>query len=470
MGAEAIHDVTRGLRMLLYSQLTLENDTAIVTLLPPGDALPNALGVNLYLYRVVESPSTKNVSWQGSAMKPLLGLNLSYLLTPLGKVPEDTSSDRGDDAHTMLGVAMMTLHENPVLNDVHIPGFDADSVLGPALLDAYDQVKVSLLPTSIEELSKIWATINQPYRLSVAYEVNLVELIPDQPAPVNGALVARTALDVFAFEAPTIDALEPATGALARLGPNDAVVPNEIVIRGSGLSAPARPPSAALGGAALTILEASANRIRAALPTNVNAGPDADVRVTVAGRTGPASTFRIGPWLASLSLARSDLHATPTLLTLTGQGFSVPPFAVLFESGGRAVSGQTFGGGSTASSATVEIPALANGVYAVRLIGADDASSATNARTLEIVPLITPPVIVEQVKAGSALVDRIIVNGARLDGVAIALIVDGVAYLAGPNANPNQIVYTFGRTLAAGAHTLAVEVDGFRSLQVEFVR
>jgi len=223
MSAAAVFDVTRALRKLLYSQLVRANEAVVVTLLPPGTALPDASGVNLYLYRVLENPSTKNVAWQGSPEKPFLGLSLSYVLTPLGKVPEDTNPDDGDDAHRMLGIAMTTFHENPILNDVHVPadpkypnsGFDADLVLSAALLDAFDQIKISLLPTSTELLSKIWATINQPYRLSVAYEVNLVELIPSQPVPANGALVTRTRLETFVIEPPRLNALLPASGALA---------------------------------------------------------------------------------------------------------------------------------------------------------------------------------------------------------------------------------------------------------------
>ena len=77
----------------------------------------------------------------------------------------------------MLGVAMLTLHEHPILNDTHIVGFDASTVLSSHLRDSYEQIKVTLSSVSVEDLSKIWATINKPYRLSVAYEVSLVELI-----------------------------------------------------------------------------------------------------------------------------------------------------------------------------------------------------------------------------------------------------------------------------------------------------
>ena len=127
MSVEAINEVTRGLRMLLHSQLVRVSPSAVVTLLPPGDDLPAVSGVNLYLYRAVESPSTKNQPWPGDratspSARPALGLQLSYLLTPLGTRPDDASHQLGDDAHTMLGVAMLTLQEHPILNDVHIPG------------------------------------------------------------------------------------------------------------------------------------------------------------------------------------------------------------------------------------------------------------------------------------------------------------------------------------------------------------
>ena len=77
-----------------------------------------------------------------------------------------------------------------MLNDVHLPalpaagglnattGFDADAVLPDYLLNSYEKIKIMLSPAGIEELSKIWATINQPYRLSVAYEISLVEITP----------------------------------------------------------------------------------------------------------------------------------------------------------------------------------------------------------------------------------------------------------------------------------------------------
>src|SRR5271154_3783271 len=168
MSYTAINKVTQGFRMLLYP------------------------------YRVIESPYTRNQPWPGDRVTPPsnpppLGLQLFYLLTPLGTPPSDSAVNEGDDAHTMLGIAMSTLYENPILNKVHLPalpasgslsatpGFDADAVFSSDILNSYEQLKVMLLPTTVDELSKIWATINQPYRLSIAYEVSLVEIAPTVP-------------------------------------------------------------------------------------------------------------------------------------------------------------------------------------------------------------------------------------------------------------------------------------------------
>ena len=70
MSYEAINQVTRGLRRLLVTQLTQISPGAVVTLLPPGDQLPEVIGLNLYLYRVMESPFTKNRPWPGDRVTP----------------------------------------------------------------------------------------------------------------------------------------------------------------------------------------------------------------------------------------------------------------------------------------------------------------------------------------------------------------------------------------------------------------
>lgn len=478
MSYEAINQVTRGLRRLLVTQLTQISSGAVVTLLPPGDQLPEVIGLNLYLYRVSESPFTKNRPWPGDRVtpptdRPALGLQLFYLVTPLGTRPAN-DSDAGDDAHTMLGLAMRTLQENPVLNDIHLPTFEADTELPDFLLNSYEKIKMMLLPTSIEELSKIWATINQPYRLSVAYEVSLVEITPTPPPPVGGGIVLRTGVDVVTFDAPRLSELIPAVGALARV-PGATVVANTLRINGFGLAFPGQNAIVKVGGQPAPTIPLSpptAEALVVTLPTEVDGGPQVDVTVKLNGRTSRPFVFTVNPWLTSVTPIRTALDPTrgPADLTLNLEGAGLtPPAAVRFEGPGAATTVAAFGAGGTDTHQSVTIPAgLANGVYKVRLVLGDGPGSATNARTLEVIPRLDSPVGVSTTVVDGDNVHRLTINGARLNGSDVRAILDGATYQRGANANAAQFVLTLGRLLNAGTHRIALNVNGQVSRTITF--
>jgi Pvc16 N-terminal domain len=475
----AIREVTRALQMLLLSQLTNISSATHVTLLPPGDALPSGLGVNLYLYRVMESPFTRNRDWPGSftsppSQGPALGLHLSYLLTPFAAAP-DPASSVGDDAHTMLGAAMLTLHENPVINNVHIPGFDADAVLPAYLLNSYEQIKITLAATSIEELSKIWAAINQPYRLSVAYDVSLVELTPTPPPPVEGGIVLSTGINVVTLSPPRLDRLTPAVGALAHVNGSGALAANQLMIAGSGFSFPGQTPAVRVGGQEATINSAPAptdTALTVTLPTDLDAGPQADVEITLNRRTSLPLPFVATPWLASLTPIRTTLDATPgptaPTLVLKGQGFTTTPQGVRFDGPGGTTNVTSFVDRVTDGQASVTIPtSLANGIYHVRIVLNDANRSTSNARTIEVIPLIASPIGLAVVTVSGNQVHRLTLNGARLGGGDVRLLIDGVSYQTGANANASQLVFTLGRLLTAGSHSVAVNVDGSMSHSID---
>ena len=473
MSFAAVYNVTRGIRMLLRSQLVRVSPSAVVTLVPPGEQLPATSGVNLYLYRVSESPFTKNRPWPGDRAtrpsdQPPLGLTLYYLLTPLGLRPDDGSFMLGDDAHTMLGVAMRTLHENPVLNDVHLPDFDADTVLPDFVLNSFEKVKVTLMPTSIEELSKIWATINQPYRLSVAYEVSLVQVTPTAPPPINGGVVLSTRVDVITLDAPRVTGVTPEAGALAQVDGAGNLQPNPLAISGFGFRFPGQAPTVRVGGQLARVQTApppTDTSLTVALPTSLDAGPQEDVKVTLNGRTSTPVPFTVDPWLANVTPVRSALEgATPTI-TLNGSGFTGSPRAVRFEGPGGTSSVTAFIS-ATDSRASVQIPALANGIFGVRIVLNDAQSSASNSRTLEVIPRLDSPVGVAVVVASGVSVHQLTFNGARLNGADVRVLIDAVAYQHGANANANQVVHTLGRLLNAGAYQVAVAVDGSLSHSV----
>lgn len=470
----AIKDVTRGLQLLLQSQLNAVSSAAQVSLLPPGEQMPSGLGVNLYLYRVLESAFTKNQQWPGDKKTPAsdipaLGLELHYLLTPFAPAP-DPSAIIGDDAHTMLGTAMLAFHQYPVLNNVHIKGFDADSVLPPGILNSFEQIKIRLAITSIEELSKIWATINQPYRLSVAYEVSLVELTPTLPSPVNGSIVFSTGLNVSLWQPPQLESLSPAVGALGHIAGSE-VAPNTLTINGSGMRSPGQLPVVLIGGedAAINTVPAPTDTsIAVTLPLSLDAGPNEDIEVEIHSKFGMPLTFTVSPWLSSLMPIRTELDdsaGTPALV-LNGDGFTTNPQAVRFDGPSGTTNVTAFAGSVTDKKATITIPSLQNGLYQVRIVLAPPGNSVSNARPLEVIPLLKSPIALAVTTVSGNQVHQLTLNGARLNGTDIRVVIDGVGYQANTNANDVQLVFTLGRLLDPGQYSVAVVVDGSRSHDV----
>jgi Pvc16 N-terminal domain len=475
MSLTAIYSVTKGLRMLLHSQLSLVSANAVVTLLPPGDALPEVSGVNLYLYRINESPFNKNQPWPGDRItppsdRPALGLQLFYLLTPLGVRPDNTNFALGDDSHTMLAVAMSTLQEHPILNNVHIPGFDADSDLAD-FLNSFEQVKITLVPTNVEELSKIWATINQPYRLSIAYEVSIVDLIPTAPPPVNGGIVLATNLELITLQSPEITALTQAAGALAHIDAAGNVQPNDLTISGIGFVSNGRIASVRVGGQPATVKPApppTNNILVATLPSSLDAGPQEDVGVTLNGRTSTPLVFTVNPWLERIMPIRTALDAPPTNLVLNGIGFTGSPRAVRLDGPGGSQNLTVFNFTSDAEISLTLSPALANGLYNVRVVLNDAVSSVSNSRILEVIPRLDAPIGLAVITVSNNQVHQLTLNGARLKGADVRVIIDGVGYPVDPSTitNAAQLVLTLKRLLPTGPHGVGVIVNGQTSHQV----
>jgi hypothetical protein len=88
---------------------------------------------------------------------PPLAINLLYLLTP------STGSDLGDQQ--VLGRALQVFHEQSILL--------LQSTQPP---NNTDELHVSLAPRTIEELAQVWEALQQPYRLSVCYEVRVARI------------------------------------------------------------------------------------------------------------------------------------------------------------------------------------------------------------------------------------------------------------------------------------------------------
>ncbi|SCY82303.1 DUF4255 domain-containing protein [Desulfoluna spongiiphila] len=168
----AIGMVSESLRNLLLGEMSLTPEVG-VTLLAP-DEPGSDRRVNLFLYRVEESPSLKNLDWQprpddpSRLVPPPLSLHLFYLMTPRALTDPQTGNVH---AHKILGEAMQVLHANPVVPATY---------LSEGLEKAREELTIRQVPVDLESMGSIWSTFAQPYRLSVAYEVSVVQI--DMPA------------------------------------------------------------------------------------------------------------------------------------------------------------------------------------------------------------------------------------------------------------------------------------------------
>jgi hypothetical protein len=204
----AIGMVSESIRNLLIGEMKL--DSAVpVTILAPDEHGANKR-INLFLYKVQENSTLKNLDWQvkrgqpAQLVPPPLSLNLFYLLTPYALNDQQTGNAT---AHAILGEAMRVFYENAVIPQSYLAG---------GLQDAREQVKIMLNSLDLEELSQVWSTFSQPFRLSIPYEVSVVQLdaLPESERDMAPRVQQIGVPDVRApFKPPVVERLDPTRGA-----------------------------------------------------------------------------------------------------------------------------------------------------------------------------------------------------------------------------------------------------------------
>ncbi len=188
---QAIGAVSATLKTLLKDRMELPNNAPVpVTIGPPAfsphDNEPREEDsrVNLFLYRVSENGYLQNQEIPGRGGSsgyghPPLSVNLHYLVTAYGnKAVNGGPLYDETTAQFLLGSAMRVLHDIPVVTDglttVRAP--IGEQVLHKSLRDSYEQVKVTLEPLTLEDITKVWTALTLRYRLSAAYAVNVVQI------------------------------------------------------------------------------------------------------------------------------------------------------------------------------------------------------------------------------------------------------------------------------------------------------
>lgn len=137
------------------------SEGSIVFLNPTQTAQDSANRMSLWCYRIEENEFVKNRpmlagAGPNSERFPPLALNLRYLVTPFGP--------SGEADHLILGKAMQTLYDNGIV------------LLQDPVAQIAEELRIVFCRLSLEELTRIWEALREPYRLSVCYEIRVTRV------------------------------------------------------------------------------------------------------------------------------------------------------------------------------------------------------------------------------------------------------------------------------------------------------
>ncbi len=194
-----IADVSRTLEALLtqgFSTLTPPPPPVAEVHDLQGNISSNPARLTLFLFEVVEDASQRNrppvrVDSQPPAppstriSKPPMALLLRYLMTPW-------SGDRFTD-HQILGRTLQILYDGAILSGTQLQG--------TTLQNTEVALKVTLAPITLEERSRVFYAVQRPYRLSLTYDVRVIDL--DTQLSSARVPVASSTLRPFVQGAPS---------------------------------------------------------------------------------------------------------------------------------------------------------------------------------------------------------------------------------------------------------------------------
>jgi hypothetical protein len=144
-----------------------------------GNISTNPATLAVFLYEITEDASTRNRPMQKVAAaggmtlrKPKMTLILRYMIVPY-------AGDRLTE-HRMLGRTMQALYEESILAGPDLRGSPAPQ----GLVGSADTLAVTLDPLNLEERTRVWYSIQRPYRLSLCYQIRVANIDPMQGTSV----------------------------------------------------------------------------------------------------------------------------------------------------------------------------------------------------------------------------------------------------------------------------------------------
>jgi hypothetical protein len=167
---EVIRDIGETLLFLLRSSI----DTAIVNpnnieLSTPDDfeADPAQPHITIFLYRIAVNSELRNrprrVLPDGSTTRPLIPLELFYMITPWAR---STS-----DEYRIIGRIIQCMYDNSELGASQFQG---------TAWEPGDSAQIILESLPIDDHYRIWDASSLPYRLSITYAVRVIGIEPGE--------------------------------------------------------------------------------------------------------------------------------------------------------------------------------------------------------------------------------------------------------------------------------------------------
>ena len=105
-------------------------------------------------------------------------LSLSYLVTPLAQEPAEEQ--------ILLGKVLQVFNDHAILR-----GADLQKSSQVQPLELQDEIRLSLEMLSLEEITRVWNALQEPYELSVAYRVQIVNIESDREPIQTSPVLAR---------------------------------------------------------------------------------------------------------------------------------------------------------------------------------------------------------------------------------------------------------------------------------------
>ncbi len=158
----AIRAISESLRSLIQNQITMAGVN--VTEESPREMVADGItGISVWLYRVTRNEHIQNHPVPrpapNQAARQPIPINLHYLISFF-------MNDVRDE-QLLLGRVMQIFNDRPLLRGADLAG---------SLAGTDDEFRVYFETLTLEELTRIWASLQEPYRTSVTYLVESVRI------------------------------------------------------------------------------------------------------------------------------------------------------------------------------------------------------------------------------------------------------------------------------------------------------